>query len=279
MTGTEVTYRSLSGSEIHAVFGNIKFAELQMLKYAISRQKAPVYTMGSADMRAVARGARSINGALIFSHLSIGGLVNAMTKGGTKVFLSHDEQANYNATYQQNGTMSAAQKRALRAGGTLGYAGYVTEQGLQAFPGATAGAVQNGIQGAQNSLGNMALNTLGTQAPGNYAQSAVGGTFNPFAEGTSVFSEINYGSCTTPFLADQLPPFDITLVGIPETAHCNEAGGVKASMQSLVLRGVEIVSEASGTSIEDLVIEKQMSFLARSIRDWRNPDENYNPLG
>ena len=50
-------------------------------------------------------------------------------------------------------------------------------------------------------------------------------------------------------------------------------------MQSLVLRGVEIVSEASGTSIEDLVIEKQMSFLARSIRDWRNPDENYNPLG
>ena len=272
MTGTEVTYRSLSGSEIHAVFGNIKFAELQMLKYAISRQKAPVYTMGSADMRAVARGARSINGALIFSHLSIGGLVNAMTKGGTKVFLSHDEQANYNAAYKQNGTMSAAQKRALRAGGTLGYVGYVTEQGLQTL-GTTAGTnTSSGLLGG-------AVRAVANSALGASSNSTATSGFNLFSEGTSVFSEINYGSCTTPFLADQLPPFDITLVGIPETAHCNETGGVKASMQSLVLRGVEIVSEASGTSIEDLVIEKQMSFLARSIRDWRNPDENYNPLG
>lgn len=236
MAGTEITYRSLSGSEIHAVFGNIKFAELQMLKYAISRQKAPVYTMGSADMRAIARGARSINGALIFSHLSIGGLVNAMNKAGSRVFLSHDEQANYNTAYQSDGRMSNAQKSALRVGGTLGQIGYVGKDGLSALSGTG---------------------------------------YDPFSEGTNVFEEVNYGSCTTAFLADQLPPFDITLVGIPETAEC---GSVKASMQSLVLRGVEIVSEASGTSIEDLVIEKQMSFLARSIRDWRNPDDRYNPL-
>lgn len=236
MAATEVTYKSLSGSEIHAVFGNIKFAELQMLKYAISRQKAPVYTMGSADMRAIARGARSINGALIFSHLSIGGLVNAMNKAGAKVFLSHDEQANYNAAYQKTGRMSDAQKKALRAGGTLGQIGYVGKDGLTALTGTG---------------------------------------YDPFAEGQNVFEEANYGSCTQAFLADQLPPFDVTLVGIPETAEC---GNVKASMQSLVLRGVEIVSEASGTSIEDLVIEKQMSFIARSIRDWRNPDDKYNPL-
>lgn len=237
---TQLTYRSLSGSEIHAVFGNIKFAELQMLKYAISRQKAPVYTMGSADMRAIARGARSINGALIFSHLSIGGLVNAMAKGGAKVFLSHDEQANYNQGYQQ-GNISDAQKSALRASGSLGYVGYVGKDGLTP------------------------LSSTNTQ-------------FNPFQEGTSIFEEANYGSCTNAFLADQLPPFDITLVGIPETANCAEPGGVKASIQSLILRGVEIVSEASGTSIEDLVIEKQMSFLARTIQDWRNPDPKYNQL-
>lgn len=269
MAGTEVTYKSLSGSEIHAVFGNIKFAELQMLKYAISRQKAPVYTMGSADMRAIARGARSISGALIFSHLSIGGLVNAMTKAGAKVFLSHDEQANYNATYQKSGKMSEAQKKALRAGGTLGQIGYVSQNGLQPLTGSTT----------ISTISTTGANTV--LAPGVTYNSATAQTttisrYDPFAEGTDVFEEANYGSCTNAFLADQLPPFDITLVGIPETAEC---GNVKASMQSLVLRGVEIVSEASGTSIEDLVIEKQMSFLARSIRDWRNPDERYNPLG
>lgn len=263
MAGTEVTYKSLSGAEIHAVFGNIKFAELQMLKYAISRQKAPVYTMGSADMRAVARGPRSISGALIFSHLSIGGLVNAMASSGSKVFLSHDEQANYNAGYQRDGRMSDAQRKALRAGGTLGYVGIVGQEGLSPLP-ANTGVTNNTGYNAFNALRDGVTNfTRGTES------------FNPFSEGTNVFQEANYGSCTTAFLADQLPPFDINLVGIPETAEC---GNIKASMQSLVLRGVEIVSEASGTSIEDLVIEKQMSFIARSIRDWRNPDDKYNPL-
>ena len=85
-------FQSLSGSEIHAVFGNIKFADIQMIKYASSRQKAPVYTMGSADLRAIARGPRSINGALIFSHLSKQNLVQKMGEAGYKVFLSMMKQ-------------------------------------------------------------------------------------------------------------------------------------------------------------------------------------------
>ena len=40
MAGDAKIYRSLSGSEIHAVFGNIKFGDIQMIKYAVSRQKA-----------------------------------------------------------------------------------------------------------------------------------------------------------------------------------------------------------------------------------------------
>ena len=90
-------FQSLSGSEIHAFFGNIKFADIQMIKYASSRQKAPVYTMGSADLRAIARWPRSINGALIFSHLSKQNLVEKMGEAGYQVFLSNDESANYNS--------------------------------------------------------------------------------------------------------------------------------------------------------------------------------------
>lgn len=229
-------FQSLSGSEIHAVFGNIKFADIQMIKYASSRQKAPVYTMGSADLRAIARGPRSINGALIFSHLSKQNLVEKMGEAGYQVFLSNDESANYNSAYKKSGAAgdqdnNALKRQALRASGTI----------------ANYGAV------GQNGLGD------GT------------GTFDPFAVGEDIYNLANFGQVQSAFLADQLPPFDITLVGIPETAA---AGLVDKTYkpQSLVLRGVEFVSEASGTSIEDLVIEKQMSFLARSLQDWSGVD-------
>ncbi len=226
-------FQSLSGSEIHAVFGNLKFADIQMIKYASSRQKAPVYTMGSADLRAIARGPRSINGALIFSHLSKQNLVEKMGEAGYKVFLSNDETANYNSAYKKQGAAGTAgdantlKRQALRASGTIANYGAVSKNGL----------------------------------------SADAGTFDPFAVGEDIYKLSNFGQVQSAFLADQLPPFDITLVGIPETA----AQGLLDKTykpQSLVLRGVEFVSEASGTSIEDLVIEKQMSFLARSLQDW-----------
>lgn len=236
---TQEIYQSLSGSEIHAVFGNVKFADIQMLKYAASRQKAPVFTMGSADLRAVARGHRSINGALVFSYLSSTTLVEKMAEGGYKVFLSNDELANYDESYQKNGLNknNPADKlriQALRAGGTIANTGIVSENGLQDI---------------------------------------TAGNFDPFAVGESLNNFSNYGRTTKAFLADQLPPFDITLIGIPETAGASLSGNGEAYRpRSMIFRGVEFVSESSGTSIEDLVIEKQMSFIARSLHDWHAVD-------
>ena len=61
-------------------------------------------------------------------------------------------------------------------------------------------------------------------------------------------------------LSDQLLPFDITIVGAPEYGF--------QFAKRLIIHGVEIMSEASGTSIDDLVIEKQMAFIAKNISDW-----------
>lgn len=249
MAGDAKIYRSLSGSEIHAVFGNIKFGDIQMIKYAVSRQKAPIYTMGSADMRAIARGPRSINGALVFSHLSTGGLVQAMSNAGHKIFLSHDELANYNESYREGKTLSEEQKSALRSGGTIGFQGVVSKEGLQSLSGNYTSAATT-------------TQTQGTQTQSNFDPFAIGEAINPLA---------NYGSVTNAWLADQLPPFDITLIGVPETAGEEiQKKSSTFSPQSLIIRGVEFVSESSGTSIEDLVIEKQMSWLARSLKDWHD---------
>lgn len=62
------------------------------------------------------------------------------------------------------------------------------------------------------------------------------------------------------FHADQLLPFDITLIGTSEYDN-------RASKMSIL--GVEIMSEAGGVSIDDLTLEKRFSFIARSITPWR----------
>lgn len=59
-------HNSFSGVDIKAVFGTKTIGTLQGISYSVSREKAPVYTMGSADPRAFARGKRGIAGSLIF---------------------------------------------------------------------------------------------------------------------------------------------------------------------------------------------------------------------
>ncbi len=59
-------YNSFSGIDIKATFGTRVIGSLQGISYSISREKAPIYTMGSADPRAFARGKRGIAGSLVF---------------------------------------------------------------------------------------------------------------------------------------------------------------------------------------------------------------------
>jgi hypothetical protein len=59
-------YNSFSGVDIKAVIGANVIGSIQGISYQVSREKAPIYTMGSADPRAFARGKRAIAGSLVF---------------------------------------------------------------------------------------------------------------------------------------------------------------------------------------------------------------------
>ena len=61
------------------------------------------------------------------------------------------------------------------------------------------------------------------------------------------------------FYADQIPPFDITL------AAANEYGDLAV----MGIFGVEFLNEGWGISIDDLVSEKQYTYLCRNISWWR----------
>lgn len=174
-------YTSLGGSDIHAVFGNYKFGSIQMIRYAVSREKAQIYTLGSPSARATARGKRSVSGAFVFTLIDRKGLVKAMADAGGNtnglIFLNNDEISNFaNSANQAKPTASQAYKDSTRAGGTFGTAGVV-----------------------------------GAVGKTNTNQSA----FVPFTD-SSIFKETNFGLPTAPYIADQLLPFDITIVGVPE---------------------------------------------------------------
>ena len=60
------TYNSFSGVDMIVTFGNVTVGEVQGVSYTVTREKAPLYTMGSANPRSFSRGKRGIAGSLIF---------------------------------------------------------------------------------------------------------------------------------------------------------------------------------------------------------------------
>jgi len=60
------SYNSFAGADYRACIGQFQFAELQAVSYSITREKAPIYSLGSPDPRAYARNKRGIAGSLIW---------------------------------------------------------------------------------------------------------------------------------------------------------------------------------------------------------------------
>jgi len=65
------------------------------------------------------------------------------------------------------------------------------------------------------------------------------------------------------FYVDQLPSFDIAIVAVNEY-------GKAATMR---IYGCEILNEGSGFSIDDIVIENQMTYVCRTILPWQKLGE------
>lgn len=195
------TLTSFSGADIHAVFGDTVFGEIQMISYKQDREKAPVYTMGSADLRTIARGKRLITGACVFVVFDKDGLLAAMNANKhSQPYISKEETSQINAS-------ADASARAQELGGSI--------------------SDLSGTSFADNpSLGGSALK---------------------FTQHRDAYH------------LDQLLPFDITVVG------ANEYGAVS----KMVFHGVELMTEAGGMSIDDMVLEKQVAFIARRISQWK----------
>ena len=74
------TYNSFSGVDIIPSFNGIPIGEMQGISFTVTREKAPLYTMGQADPRSYSRGKRGIAGALVFLVFDRSALFDTLSK-------------------------------------------------------------------------------------------------------------------------------------------------------------------------------------------------------
>ena len=193
------TYSSYSGVDIKVVIGGKEMGSMQAISYAIQREKAPIYVMGSVDPISFSRGKRGIAGTMISLMLD-------------KHFLEHPGLKDHPQPLLDKGEVFADPTEALTD--------------LTASDGAyTRGA--------------------GLSQVGNVGSGNTGSMTNDYA-------------VTKPFYVDQILPFDVAIVAVNEY-------GQKATMR---LYGCEILNEGSGFSIDDIVVENQMTYVCRTILPW-----------
>ena len=123
------TYNSFSGVDMHVTFGGKLIGELQGISYTVTREKAPLYTMGSADPRSFSRGKRGIAGSLVFLVFDRSALLSSLQEKAryvanqyelyssqTPITLINDKR--YSQTFN-NGTVGQQLIGASTAGGNI----------------------------------------------------------------------------------------------------------------------------------------------------------------
>lgn len=175
------SYNSFSGVDIKATFGGKVIGELQGVSYSVTREKAPIYTMGSADPRSFSRGKRGIAGTLVFTVFDRSALMESFKTMDDRSgwFFAHDSDVMKHEVEEE--------------------------------------------------------------------------------KGAQVWQDVNTDNSWQPaWYPDQIPPFDIVLTA------ANEYGQIA----QMSIRGVEILNEGSGMSIDDIVTEQSMTFVAREVHAW-----------
>lgn len=232
------TLTSFSGADLIVTIGPKVIGELQSISWAIQREKAPIYTFGSADPRSFSRGKRGIAGSLVFMTFDRDALLEAIKEIWHQI----------------------APKAMFTA------AGNIALQGSEDFQNALDLAAWN--KTAEQTFQNLVrpdgrgFGFSGTEAVDYNTDRGANNRFDP---NTGQWIPSNDKVAVPPgfsvmrgeniLYADQIPPFDVTMT------FANEYG--QAAFQKIY--DVDILNEDSGVSVDTLVIERRMTFVARRI--------------
>ena len=229
------TMTSFSGADLVVTFANQVIGELQQISWAIQREKAPVYTLGSADARSFSRGKRGIAGSMVFAVFDHDSLVSALQR----VWGDIAPAAMFTAAGNSAVAKSEAFEDALN---------------MLKWNVKTGSNVQNGYgySGKSAISANTAVGSNGAPVLGED-----GYFVESWQQGETInvptgFEPIRGGSV---LYADTVPPFDVTLT------FANEYG----QTANKKIYDVDILNESSGVSVDSIVMERQVTYIARRI--------------
>lgn len=267
------TLTSFSGADLVATFANKAIGELQQISWAIQRDKAPVFTCGSADARSFSRGKRGIAGSMVFAVFDHDSLVEALqtvwqdiapsamfTAAANNVLSRSEDFTNamdmikWNATVSQTANGQRDKNNPIfemngvstndRAGYGFSFSNTATSQGT-----GRAGSYSNSIN-AQTAKGSNNKPTIDEN-----------GFVDQNAWDNNEASTINVPAGFAPIrgqniiYADTLPPFDVTLTFGSEYGH--------TAFQKIY--DVDILNESSGVSTDTVIMNRQFTWIARRL--------------
>jgi hypothetical protein len=243
------TYTSYSGVDIRVIINGAQVGSMQALSYAIQREKAPIYVMGSVDPISYSRGKRGIAGTMISLMMD------------THILMSPSFTGEYYLGDSDEIFATAVSNRLFRANDTDPYSNLNNEiddnvrlAQLGGVDFTSGGFIPPG-PGVQQEIISGAAGESGANASGPYQRFSRTNSYDVDQMGN------NYKIAPV-FYVDQILPFDIAIVAANEY-------GQSAQMR---LYGCEILNEGSGFSIDDIVIENQMTYVCRTILPWRSID-------
>ena len=239
------TLTSFSGADLVVNFANQVIGELQQISWAIQREKAPVFTLGSADARSFSRGKRGIAGSMVFAVFDQDSLVTALQREWKNLAPKAMFTAAGNAATRGSEDFSKAMdltgwNKAANAATpyTQGTTGVGNGVGYSGSTGLTPGQVP----GSNNTppLGNDMFDA--SKWPNDGDQIWVPQGFSPIRGQNILY-------------ADMIPPFDVTLTFANEYGQC--------AFQKIY--DLDVLNEGSGVSVDTIVMERQMTWIARRI--------------
>lgn len=237
------TLTSFSGSDLVVNFGPKTIGELQQISWGVKREKAPVFTLGSPDARSFSRGKRGIGGSLVMAQFNRDALMEELVDD-KKMW----EQIAPIAMFTAQGNLAKrGSEKFANALQTTGWnkAGNTTQSGMAAG-------------GNFDSNGNFTGSGDGFGFSGNASMGDVNPATGIGNDGTTTVNmPTGFGLIKQANIlyADMIPPFDVTLT------FANEYG--QAAFQKIY--DIDILDEQSGVSVDSIVMERAMSYVARRI--------------
>lgn len=220
------TMTSFSGADLIVNFGPKVIGELQQISWAVQREKAPVYTLGNADPRSFSRGKRAIAGNLVFAVFDRDALLDELTDEKTWGQIAPD------AMFTAAGNLTSRYEDG----------GFTNALRMSAWNEKSQATGLN--PGNITSTGNNNTGTVTNSTATNHA----GKTVN-LPQGFELINRNNI------LYADTLPPLDVVMT------FANEYG--QAAFQKIY--DLDFLNEGSGVSVDSIVMEREMSWIARRI--------------